>query len=645
MKKLIVSLAAGLFSACVGASALAQDVAQFAQLPDMSNPRLSPEGRWMSAECTVRTQASICIFDLESNALAHAIPVPEGSWLSGVYFASEDYLVINVSIYEMLNTDSGLREFRMSRGISVNLHSGEATMLMRDGRGGLNPTGLASLNLSDPETILIEMTFLFEGQERTGSRLRRGEGFHSGLFRVNLGTGRSSRVDQSDVFERIIDAQGETVANVYFDSVTHEFEVREPGRNGAVIYAGEHVSDAPSILGFTDETGFLIYFPAERYGYHRLDRNTGELSEIEGVTLNLIRAPIFDWSRTLIGFRGEREGREAQVLLDEGFHNDIASLSQALGQEVLLEDFSIDRDRLLLRTQAAGVPDSYFLYVRSEASVSPIGDSYPGLVGLALPERRYLDYQASDGLEIEGVLTTPAGWTEADGPLPLIVMPHGGPAARDYVAFDWWAQAYAAQGYMVLQPNFRGSTGYGLEFQQAGYGEFGDLMVQDSLDGAQALIADGWAREGGFCVAGASYGGYAALRAAVMAPDQVACVVAFAPVTHPSSELGEARHYGDFLAYDFWEQYMGDLIYSREDAERVSILNNARSLTMPVLLLHGTEDSVVPMDASDSLNRAMRGQDNLDYVRLEGETHFLVLASSRHALLTRSLALFEQTLR
>ncbi|WP_286799524.1 alpha/beta hydrolase family protein [Oceanicaulis sp. UBA2681] len=647
MKQTVLSACLALIGGLCGLSiqAHAQTLADFAQLPEASRPIVSPEGRWLAYECHIEVRPSVCVFDLQTNQLAHAMPAPENAWLGRTYFASEDYLVVNLSTYLTLSTVSGLRDYEVSRALSLSLESGEVVMLMERGQGSTNATDLASLNLSDPDSILIQMTFLNGAEGQIGTRFETREGFESGLFRVDLATGDDRRIDRSDIFDRVLDAQGDVVAEIHFDPLSYLYEIKEPGRRGAVIYSATHQSDAPSVLGFMDETGFLAFFPGERGGYRRMDRVSGEITRLENMTLDTVSAPIWDRRQRLMGFNGERDGQSAQFFFDEDLAADAASLTRALGAPVQIVSFSDDRDLLVLAIEEPSRPREFFLYQRSARNVWPFSASYPSLAGTALPARRLYRYAASDGLEIEAVLTTPAGWSEGAEALPLVVLPHGGPAARDGLEFDWWAQAYAAQGYLVLQPNFRGSLGYGLDFQRAGYGEFGDLMVQDIIDGARAVKADGLARSGGYCLAGGSYGGYAALRAAIMAPDEVACVVAFAPVTNPVSLMGRERRNGSFIAYHFWEQYMGDLVWDQEASDRVSILRNAQTLDMPILLLHGTQDSIVPIEASDALRRQLRGAEGFEYVRLEGESHFLDLPGSRMTLLNRSVALFDEVLR
>lgn len=626
--------------------AQAQSISDYSQLPSLHDPELSPGGRWLASECFPQQTLSICVFDMQAGGLSQIMPVRGRAWLNDVFFPAEDYLVANVSIYERIATVDGMREYEISRLISMNMNTGETAILMRNERGNVtNTTNIASLNLGDPETVLMEMTLFNRAEAQIGTRFQTREGFESGLYRVNLSDGRARRLDQSDIYDRVVDANGQVLAEITFEADSNIFEIRRTDRGRQVLYSAEHQSNAPSIIGFVDDTGWLAVFPDLPGAYRRLDSETGEITHLPRLDLDIIKGPILDRSDRLLGFDGERDGLVTQTFFDEALAADVAALEQALGQDVLISSFSADRDLVVLATEVSGRPRDYYLYRRSAGSLSLISAAYPSLSGVDLPERRMYRYQAADGLEIEAVLTTPVGWTMQDDPLPMVVLPHGGPAARDGLEFDWWAQAYAQNGYVVLQPNFRGSTGYGVDFQQAGYGEFGDRMVQDVLDGARALQADGIARTGSYCVAGASYGGYAALRAAVMAPEEVACVVAFAPVTDPVSLLGESRRYGTFIAYDFWEQYMGPIVWDREQASRVSVISNASRLTMPVLLMHGVEDSVVPIEASQSLRRAMTAGQPLDYVELEEENHFFRLSASRQTLLERSLALFEQTLR
>lgn len=254
-----------------------------------------------------------------------------------------------------------------------------------------------------------------------------------------------------------------------------------------------------------------------------------------------------------------------------------------------------------------------------------------------------MSYQAADGLEIPAYVTLPPDKTREDGPFPLILMPHGGPEGRDSASFDWWSQAYAAAGYAVLQPNFRGSTGYGQKFRDAGHGEFGGKMITDSLDGAEWAVAEGIAKPGGYCIIGASYGGYAALQGAVLGGDKVRCAVSVNGVADP---IRLTREYdNDSGAFSYWQKYMGIDRYSNDDAKRaITPKDRASEISAQILSLHGKEDTTVKYDQAEAIAYAMEGRSNFRLVAMEGEDHYLRSTRARETVLRESLSFLAREL-
>ncbi|MEQ8406316.1 MAG: alpha/beta fold hydrolase [Oceanicaulis sp.] len=458
------------------------------------------------------------------------------------------------------------------------------------------------------------------------------------LFRVNLDNGRGRRIARDRSYQRIIDADGEIAAELFYDFDDGDFEIRS--ERGGTIYVGEHSYDRPYVAGFVDETG-LALIGVDDPSVKRLDLETGEITPAYDVPEGEYQGPLRDRYGQVWALRPRTFG-QSHYIIDPALRADHDALREVMGEDIWIESFSDDRNKILFATRAPTKPPEYLLYDREAADIQFLGRAYPDLAERPLPERSMITYEAADGLEIRAVLTTPPGH---DGePAPLVVLPHGGPAAADGVRFDWWAQAIASQGYVVLQPNFRGSAGYGREFREAGFGEFGGLMIEDILDGARHLQAEGIAREGGFCVTGGSYGGYAALMSAVRAPQEVACVVAVAPVTEPLTMLGRYTGDGAGAALDWWEDYMGSRFQDAEAAAAISPVAQHHRLTMPVLLVHGQLDDVVPVTHSRRLAEVMEGADGFSYMELATENHFLQMPRTRRDLLQRSLALFDETL-
>jgi TonB family protein len=190
--------------------------------------------------------------------------------------------------------------------------------------------------------------------------------------------------------------------------------------------------------------------------------------------------------------------------------------------------------------------------------------------------------------------------------LPLIVMPHGGPFARDSFDFDPWVQFLASRGYAVLQPEYRGSTGYGRAFVEKGYGALGTAMQDDLDDGLADLVRQGIADPKRVCIMGASYGGYAALWGAIRNPETYRCAISLAGVTDLSAMVDWDTTFLIPSRYvKSWRQHVeGE---KNRDLGAVSPLKQASRLRVPVLIAHGTSDLNVPFSQGRDMAAALKG--------------------------------------
>ncbi len=241
---------------------------------------------------------------------------------------------------------------------------------------------------------------------------------------------------------------------------------------------------------------------------------------------------------------------------------------------------------------------------------------------------RWFTYKASDGLEIPAYLTLPPG-AKSGTRLPLIVYPHGGPKARDTFDFDFIAQFMASRGYAVLQPQFRGSWGFGKAHEDAGKGEWGGKMQTDLQDGIASLAASGEIDPARVCIVGASFGGYSALAGATLYPDSYKCAVAIAPV----ADLGllvtdQIRRGRSDAGIDELRADLGAATKDKLVAQ--SLAKHARAVRIQILMVHGDQDTVVPLAHSrlmaDALKKAGK---SYELIELKGESHYLARAATR----------------
>ncbi|MEA3160311.1 MAG: hypothetical protein QOD95_1859 [Gammaproteobacteria bacterium] len=282
--------------------------------------------------------------------------------------------------------------------------------------------------------------------------------------------------------------------------------------------------------------------------------------------------------------------------LDPDFEKLLTSLAKALpGQPSLrVTDSSMDESKLLIRAGSDNVPGVYYLFDKKLRQLETLLAVRGDLEGVKLASVKPINYQAADGTTIPGYLTLPPG-VDTPKDLPAVVMPHGGPDARDYWDFNWLAQFYASRGYAVLQPNFRGSTGYGDDFFKKNGFRSWPTAIGDVLDAGRWLVAQGIANPNKLAVVGWSYGGYAALQSAVVDPSVFKAVIAVAPVTDLPELKEEHRNWSDFLVIT---REIGEGPHVREGSPAL----NAAKIKVPVLLFHGEMDRNVLIRQSREMN-------------------------------------------
>ncbi|WP_298288569.1 S9 family peptidase [Novosphingobium sp.] len=629
---MVMGLAIILGGALPAAAARAAEpppLAIYGSLPGFETASISPSGDRIAVVGAIEGARRLVVLDQAEKPLM-VLPVGDAK-VRGVFWAGEDRVLVYKSDTTRLGAGYIAEKTELYTMVVVPLNGEKMWAIFEHEKritGGVSQ--FLDIQERGGRSFGYFSGITLDADFRTGPHLTSTSPV---LYEVDLQdqTTREIAPRSADSIYRdwVLGPDGKVSATLDFDSRSGSWNVKNAA--GQRIAEGSNPLGKVGLVGLGTAAGTVILSETDAEGgrhWFELPLAGGERKEILG------NAPLSDAffdrvTNQLIGY--EIEGDAPAYSFSDPFRQKVAAaiVKAFPGLRTNIEGWNDRFDHLLVMTEGPGDPQTWWMIDIKGRNTREIGHSYV-LKGSEVGPMRMVTYKAGDGTEIAGVLTLPPGRDPKK--LPLVIFPHGGPGARDYPGFDWWAQALASRGYAVLQPNFRGSTGYGAAFRRAGYGQWGRSMQSDVSDGLVWLAAQGIVDPKRACIMGASYGGYAALAGVTLQQGLYRCAVAVAGVSDvakmASTDLQESG-YDDTLKRALKEE-LGE----RKDLRPISPVNFAAKADAPVLLIHGKDDTVVPYGQSVAMAAALRAASKpVEFVTLPGEDHWLSRGETRLAML------------
>ncbi|WP_336977499.1 alpha/beta hydrolase family protein [Altererythrobacter fulvus] len=591
--------------------------ASFGSRGTVLNISLSPGGSRVAYVAPAGPyEEMIYVLDLAGEGVPRPIALDSNhnGFLTNCDWASEDYLICNFRG----TTDFGGMKLGFTRMLVVATDgSGVRVLSERDGGRtfSFNQFGGAVLSLDvpgKPNSIMLERAF--NEKYRTGTRIG-SSASGVGIELVDLKTLKRSMVMQPREVSAgyVTDENGEVriMATMSNDTQGYmrdkiNFAYTTPGGKSFTSLEPDMKFDEYRVLG-VDSAKNVAFALAEKDGFDALYTvtldDTGKtellLSQEQNDVDGLVR---LGRKGRVVGATFATERRHFQFF-DPALAKLSSSLTKALPGSPLVEiiDASSDEQRLLILAHSDINPGIVYILDRKTGELTEVVPMRGKLEGMTLANVRAVSYPARDGTSVPGYLTLPPG---SDGKgLPAIVMPHGGPGSRDEWGFDWLAQYYAQLGFAVLQPNFRGSTGYGKAWEMDNGFQSWEIAIADVADAGKWLVSEGTADGDRLAVVGWSYGGYAALQSAATEPGLFKAVLAIAPVTDLGQLRDDARNY---TSYPLVSEFLGQ----GSHIEKGSPARNARNIGVPVMLAHGTADESVSLRHTTIMSDALAAANN-----------------------------------
>ena len=605
----------------------------FGRVPAVVDTAISPDGRRVALLGGTSEQRYVSIATIDDpNMPALALGDAEAVGLS---WAGNDHVLARMAYWR---SEGPRLAYRFERNVSINTQGQAVSRLLESDAFSqyLVTQPVLGVVAGPPASVYVLGLTPIEANSGMDTRIKRKgtEGWAYALMKVDPATGKGVRVEKgdSDTIRWELNPAGEAKVRLDIDELTHKFKVyaRSGARAWTQIWQGGDYESRRQYLGYSAPEDAIYLAMGDRIVRKSL---VGGAEQPVGQPLNGV-SPKMLWDPHRVAPVAIIGGAEKPVYewLDADLGATHAALAKAFkGKDVSLTDWSADRTRFLVRVSSPASPGVRYLFDKTRKELSPLGEEYPELKDTALGQTSWITYKARDGLEIPAYLTLPPGLAAGAKP-PLIVLPHGGPTARDHFDFDYIAQFLATRGYAVLQPQFRGSWGFGAAFENAGAGEWGGKMQTDLLDGI-AAVADK-ADAGKVCVVGASFGGYAALAGATMHPEAYKCAASIAGVADLGLLLEQLwRTSGDDSAG------IGELRAMLGAADKGKLNATSPALlvskaTAPILLIHGDQDTIVAPQQSQVMANALKAAGKpVEYVVLAGENHYMTRSATRTQML------------
>lgn len=644
-RTLVVALVAAC-AASAHATAL-PPASAFAALPEMSLVSLSPNGQRVAWANDPGGTPLVIVFDLASGKDLKRVR-PSNARIRSLDWADEKTLIMSVSrslTWKESKIAEQRFEYQRYLALDVEAAGSDARSLLMEhpNREGVPDAFLERLHPEKPGTVIMS-TYSFAAtaqRQEIGSRIaggRRDAGWELSLFEVELESGDGRLIESGTPYttDWILDSAGRAVARGDLNAETGQYSVYAK-RGGAwkSIYSAKIDYEFDLIGLSADGQSVLARSPrgSDRFKIWQIPLTGGEPAlayehpeyDVTGIAFDRFNGTPGGYS---IG------GPEPTVVWTDPKMDGIQkAIGKAFaGKDFLIFDRSADYKRIVARVESSSSPPIYYLIDFAKGSADIIGEAYPSLAEASLGSLELTSYRTADGYEIPAYLTLPPGKEPKD--LPLVVFPHGGPYARDDAGFDWWAQFLATRGYAVLQPQFRGSWGFGAELFRAGHKQWGRGMQDDISQGVQHLVGQGIVNAKKVCIVGASYGGYAALAGAAFTPELYACAASINGIADIPQLGGHIRErWGDDSnAWRFFREQIGRP--SDEDLARFSPARSVGAIRAPILLVHGSNDTVVPPSQSQNFDRLLTQHGKAhELVLLAGEDHWLSTSQGRQRLL------------
>lgn len=589
----------------------------FAHLPMIHNPQLSPDGKRIALMYPVNGHFGLLIVDAKKTPESTVAGVKTDSdeilWYR---WKTNNRLLVCLRNVDFLKTDRPLAAFHI---LSIDADgSNQIDIWGVSHHYGYGLPGLQDILPDDPEHILL---------------------VHGGnVFRVKVNvTGggvlwRGTNVlSWGDIFKRsfygvsswIEDTKGNIrIGRAYSDGVIKTYYLNDSGDWDLINSYERKVGPAFHPLAFSEDGKSLYVASSHENGTLALYEFDPAAKSFKRKIFGVDGYDIGDAIKTdhhkFLGVDYTQDQTkqfyvdDRRAALQKGIDRALPNMNNEIMQTVDGGKSALIRSE---SPQEAGV--YYLLTMGDHTEMTVLGSEYPELVPDQLATVTPVSYKARDGLVIHGYLTVPHGMEGK--PLPFIILPHGGPTDRDEMEFNWWTQFLATRGYGVLQPNFRGSSGYGGDFREAGAKEWGGKMQDDVSDGLTWLNGQGLIKDNRVCIGGWSYGGYASLAGATLTPKLYRCAFSMAGVSSLWNLVSDLKYF-----FGYQDQNIPNVQTGERDTENVSPINHVADVNIPILLMHSSRDFTVPINQSQDFERALKSAGkHVEAVYFDEDDHYL----------------------